>query len=382
MHVGYALEALCLYLPGCYDAFPYRGAAFCRNVGRYFIEGHRRDFYLNVDAVEQRSGYFIEIFLHGSRRADAFFCGMIIIAAWAWVHGCNEHESCRIVDCVFCARYGYVAVFKRLAHHFEHLAVEFRKLVEKQYSVVGKAYFTRHRICSSAYQCYGGNRVVRRAERALHNGILDPALVASVPEYAQNMMTATGPADARIWFVPDYFMNTVVAGLIYGLAIGMIFKSGATSGGSDIISMIINKYTHMPLGTLVIIVDTTITLSTLFLGQGFRLPIYSILLIVIEGKVIDIVVDGLKTYKTVFIVTNQYEAVRDVIITQMKRGGTHIHAKGLYEGVERDLIYVSLTRRELVTLRNLLSQADPAAFVSVGDASEVMGKGFKSLHQA
>ena len=216
----------------------------------------------------------------------------------------------------------------------------------------------------------------------LHNGILDPALVASVPEYAQNMMTATGPADARIWFVPDYFMNTVVAGLIYGLAIGMIFKSGATSGGSDIISMIINKYTHMPLGTLVIIVDTTITLSTLFLGQGFRLPIYSILLIVIEGKVIDIVVDGLKTYKTVFIVTNQYEAVRDIIITQMKRGGTHIHAKGLYEGVERDLIYVSLTRRELVTLRNLLSQADPAAFVSVGDASEVMGKGFKSLHQA
>ena len=216
----------------------------------------------------------------------------------------------------------------------------------------------------------------------LHNGILEASQVAAMPEYLQNTMCSVGQGDQLVWFVPDYFMNTIVAGLIYGIAIGLIFKSGATSGGSDIISMIINKYTHLPLGTLVIIVDTTITLSTLVLGKGFRLPIYSILLIVIEGKVIDIVVDGLKTYKTVFIVTNKYDAVREVIISKMKRGGTHIHAKGLYQGVERDLIYVSLTRRELVTLKNLLTDADPEAFVSVSDSSEVMGRGFKALSQA
>ena len=213
----------------------------------------------------------------------------------------------------------------------------------------------------------------------LHNGILEASQVAAMPEYLQNTMCSVGQGDQLVWFVPDYFMNTIVAGLIYGIAIGLIFKSGATSGGSDIISMIINKYTHLPLGTLVIIVDTTITLSTLVLGKGFRLPIYSILLIVIEGKVIDIVVDGLKSYKTVFIVTNKYDAVREVIISKMKRGGTHIHAKGLYQGLERDLVYVSLTRRELVTLRNLLSDADPDAFVSVSDSSEVMGRGFKAL---
>ena len=216
----------------------------------------------------------------------------------------------------------------------------------------------------------------------LHNGILEASQVAAMPEYLQNTMCSVGQGDQLVWFVPDYFMNTIVAGLIYGIAIGLIFKSGATSGGSDIISMIINKYTHLPLGTLVIIVDTTITLSTLLLGKGFRLPIYSILLIVIEGKVIDIVVDGLKSYKTVFIVTNRYDAVREVIISKMKRGGTHIHAKGLYQGVERDLIYVSLTRRELVTLKNLLTDADPEAFVSVSDSSEVMGRGFKALSQA
>ena len=83
------------------------------------------------------------------------------------------------------------------------------------------------------------------------------------------------------WFVPDYFLNTVLAGLIYGVAIGLIFRAGATSGGSDIISMILHKYTKISLGTLVMIVDGIITLSTLiafglldhcylYRGQGDR----------------------------------------------------------------------------------------------------------------
>ncbi len=93
------------------------------------------------------------------------------------------------------------------------------------------------------------------------------------------------------WFMPDYFLNTVVAGVIYGVAIGMIFRSGATSGGSDIISMILHKYTKISLGTLVIIVDGLITLSTLIAFGDIRLPIYSIIVIFIEGKVIDIVME-------------------------------------------------------------------------------------------
>lgn len=122
----------------------------------------------------------------------------------------------------------------------------------------------------------------------IHNGILGSDFdMASVPDYMQNMLVQTN----GISFVPDYILNTLVAGLIYGVAIGMIFKSGATSGGSDIISMIINKYTRIPLGTLVIIVDTTITLSTLVAFGEIRLPIYSIMLIVIEGKIINWMMD-------------------------------------------------------------------------------------------
>ena len=181
------------------------------------------------------------------------------------------------------------------------------------------------------------------------------------------------------WFVPDYFLNTVVAGLIYGVAIGMIFRSGATSGGSDIISMILHKYTKISLGTLVLIVDSCITLTTFIAFGDIRLPIYSIILIFIESKVIDLVVDGIKSYKTALIVTDKMEEVKNYILNDLKRGGTCITGEGLYNGTERKMIYVTMERADFVKLRANLRNLDPTAFVNVIDSAEIMGKGFKAL---
>ena len=181
------------------------------------------------------------------------------------------------------------------------------------------------------------------------------------------------------WFVPDYFLNTVVAGLIYGVAIGLIFRSGATSGCSDIISMILHKYTKISLGTLVLIVDSCITLTTFIAFGDIRLPIYSIILIFIESKVIDLVVEGTKSYKTAFIVTDKLEEVKDYILNDMHRGGTCITGEGLYNGTERKMIYVTMERADFVKLRANLRRLDPMAFVNVIESSEIMGKGFKAL---
>ncbi|MBQ4442960.1 MAG: YitT family protein [Bacteroidales bacterium] len=181
------------------------------------------------------------------------------------------------------------------------------------------------------------------------------------------------------FFRPDYFLNTVVGGVIYGVAIGLIFKSGATSGGSDIISMILHKYTKISLGTLVLIVDSCITLTTLIAFKQIRLPIYSIILIAIESKIIDLIVDGLKSYKTAFIVTDKVDEVRDYIINDLKRGGTVFAGTGLYQGAERKMIYVTLDRADLVKLKSNLRLLDPASFVNVIESSEIMGLGFKAL---
>ena len=181
------------------------------------------------------------------------------------------------------------------------------------------------------------------------------------------------------WFVPDYFLNTVLAGLIYGVAIGLIFRSGATSGGSDIISMILHKYTKVSLGTLVMIVDGIITLSTLIAFGDIRLPIYSIIIIFIEGKVIDLVVDGMKSYKTMFIITDDPEPIRDYVINNLQRGGTCITGSGLYKGNERKMLYVTLDRSDMIKLRSALYHIDPNAFVNIIESSEILGKGFRAL---
>ncbi len=181
------------------------------------------------------------------------------------------------------------------------------------------------------------------------------------------------------WFMPDMFLNTVVAGLIYGVAIGVIFRAGATSGGSDIISMIIHKYTKISLGTLVLIVDSLISLTTLIAFEDIRLPIYSIILIFIESKIIDLVVDGMKSYKTMFIITDETEAVRDYILNDLERGGTLLVGSGLYQGNERKMIYVTLDRADMVKLKSNLHRLDPKAFVNIMESSEILGFGFKAL---
>ena len=184
---------------------------------------------------------------------------------------------------------------------------------------------------------------------------------------------------SQSWFMPDMVLNTIVSGLIYGVAIGVIFRAGATSGGSDIISMIIHKYTKISLGTLVMIVDSIISLSTLLAFEDIRLPIYSILLIYIEGKVIDLVVEGVKSYKTAFVVTDKIEEVRNFIIKDLDRSGTVFAGSGLYQGAERKMIYVTLNRSDLVKLKANLRFLDPNAFVNVIESSEIMGNGFKAL---
>jgi len=181
------------------------------------------------------------------------------------------------------------------------------------------------------------------------------------------------------WFSPDYFLNTVVAGIIYGISIGIIFRSGATSGGSDIISMILHKYTKISLGTIVLFVDSAITLTTLFAVRDIRLPIYSMILIFIESKVIDLIVEGWTSYKTAFIISDKVDEIRNFIINDLERGGTCIPGVGLYQGAERKIIYVSLERSDLVKLKSNLRLLDPNAFVSIMDSSEIMGYGFRPL---
>lgn len=177
----------------------------------------------------------------------------------------------------------------------------------------------------------------------------------------------------------EQLLSAIFGGIVYGLGIGMIFKARATSGGSDIISMILNKYTHISLGTLVIIVDCTITLSTVVAFGDWRLPMYSWIIVFIEGKVIDLVLDGASVHKTLMIVSDKVDPIKEIILRDIKRGATLLPAVGMYQGKQRNMIYTILTRREMMVLRHRIAEVDPEAFINVIDSKEILGKGFKSL---
>ena len=184
---------------------------------------------------------------------------------------------------------------------------------------------------------------------------------------------------------PDPAANFIVAlcgGVIIGIGLGLIFKTRATSGGSDIIAMIIGKYIkHIPLGTLLIIVDSTIVLAALAAFKDWTIPLYSWLIIYVTGIVMDRVIVGFHSNKVVLIVSDYYDEIRQHIFDELDRGGTFLHGEGMYNNDEKKIIFTSISRKQLPVLVHFVHEIDPKAFVSILDASETLGNGFTSLRE-
>ncbi len=179
----------------------------------------------------------------------------------------------------------------------------------------------------------------------------------------------------------DALLSSIFGGVLVGLGLGLIFKSKATSGGSDIVAMIIAKYTKLPLGQLMIYVDSAIVLIGLLVFADWKIPLYSWIVIYITGKTIDIVLQGMSVDKTLFIISDKFEEIRNRIINDLNRGGTYIPGKGMYNGSDKTIIFTVVNRREMAVLQEYIHEIDPTAFLTVLEANEILGEGFKSLKE-
>jgi uncharacterized membrane-anchored protein YitT (DUF2179 family) len=177
----------------------------------------------------------------------------------------------------------------------------------------------------------------------------------------------------------DLLLSCIFGSVLIGIGLGLIFRSRATSGGSDIIAMIIAKYTKLPVGQLLIYVDSTIVLLALVVFKDWKIPLYSWLVIYITGKVIDMVIEGVNYHKMLFIVSDKHEEIRDKIIHDLERGGTYINSEGMFNNEPKKMIYTVVNRREMAILMDFIHKIDPKAFLTVVDAKEILGEGFKSL---
>lgn len=184
----------------------------------------------------------------------------------------------------------------------------------------------------------------------------------------------------NVALVDDVLLSCVFGGVLLGFGLGLIFKSRATSGGSDIIAMIIAKYTKMQLGKLMIYVDSIIVLLALVAFKDWHIPLYSWVVIYITGRAIDITIEGADYNKALLIISNKHQEIKHKLLYDLERGGTYLKGEGMFTGDEKQVIYTVVSRREVTILEEFISKIDPEAFITVMDAKEILGEGFQNLN--
>ena len=176
--------------------------------------------------------------------------------------------------------------------------------------------------------------------------------------------------------VQDPILASLVAGVLIGVGLALIFRAKATTGGSDIIAQIINKYTKISVGQLLIFIDSAIVSVGIIAFKDFSLAIYAIITIYLTGKVLDAVMLGGSNRKAVFVVSSKADEISEFILHKLRRGGTFFFAQGMYGHDDKKVIYTALSRRELSALQDFVKDTDKDAFLSVFDTNQIYGRGF------
>lgn len=182
--------------------------------------------------------------------------------------------------------------------------------------------------------------------------------------------------------VDDIMLSSICGAVLLGFGAGLIFKSNATSGGTDVISMIFSRKFHIPLGYMVIIVDSCVVLFAFVAFNDIKIPLYSFLIIFITGKVVNTTLYGFQEIKTMLIISEKYKEIAEFIIN-LDRGGTILYGEGIFTGDSKKIIFSNVNPKEVNLIKNYIREIDPLAFVTVINAHQVVGEGrdFKKIHE-
>ena len=173
----------------------------------------------------------------------------------------------------------------------------------------------------------------------------------------------------------DILLAAIFGGAINGIAIGIVFYAGGSTGGIDIIAKIINKYTGIPISRILLATDF-IVLSIVAVIFGKVIFMYTLISLVISSKMIDIIQVGIYSAKGITIITTKEDEIRKRIMEDTGRGITLIDAKGGYTQKEIGMLYCVVGQYQLIRVKTIVKEVDPSAFMIVADVHEVIGNGF------
>ena len=193
----------------------------------------------------------------------------------------------------------------------------------------------------------------------------------------------------------DLMLASLLGAVLIGLGVGLVLRNQATTGGTDIIAMYLQKFAKMKFSTGILLADSCVVLSGLLVigfgvgsgadreaveGGSWLLSFYSLITIYVSSRVLAYVIDGASYDKLLFIISENHHAeLRDFIIEDMDRSGTYIKGKGMYTDQDREMIFVVVSRKEVHLVQNKVREIDPKAFMVVTDAYETFGEGFKQF---
>ena len=185
-------------------------------------------------------------------------------------------------------------------------------------------------------------------------------------------------------------LTCIIGAVVIGIGQGVVVRQQATTGGTDIVAMLLQKFAGIKFSTGILLADGFVVLSGLAVigfglgtgdaaSNGWMLTLYSLITIYITSRVIAYLLNGASYDKLLFIISDHHEQLKRFIIEDLDRSATYIKSKGMYTDALRDMIFLVVSRKEVRLVQHKIKEIDPSAFVVVTDAYETFGEGFKQF---
>lgn len=173
----------------------------------------------------------------------------------------------------------------------------------------------------------------------------------------------------------DLMIATIFGTLISAIGMAIVFNENASTGGTDILAKILNKFFHLDIGKSLLVVDFVITFASI-LVFGIDVGLYSMLSVILLGLIVDRLIEGFNVCKSIFIISKKSDEISKYIISTLDRGCTFLNGVGAYTGEPTNILYAVISRSQFIKLKKVIKEIDPQAFITVGEVHEVLGEGF------
>ena len=181
-------------------------------------------------------------------------------------------------------------------------------------------------------------------------------------------------------YAGDRMLSSIFGGILMGVGLAFIFMRGSTTGGTDIISHLMElRFPHVPIGTMLLIIDCVIIGMSMLVFGNLESGLFGVIAMFCQSKIIDGVIYGLDKGRTVMIMSPKNARIAQRVIDEMEHGATFLKGRGAYSGREMDVLYVVVRVPEFHQLKQITYEEDPDAFLVAGEANQIIGEGFKGI---